>query len=107
MTNLAGLPPLGLKPKKAKPDPKYLARVRELPCCVCVAFGEIQIGPSYAHHPICGRYSQGKVPDRMAIPLCYAHHQGDKGIHTDKSAWMQDYGDDRDYIAATQDKLGV
>ena len=41
----------------------------------------------------------------MAIPLCYTHHQGDKGIHTDKSAWMQDYGDDRDYIAATQDKL--
>lgn len=107
MTNLAGLPPLGLKPKKAKPDPKYLARVRELACCVCEAFGTPQIGPTYAHHPICGRYSQGKVPDRMAIPLCFDHHQGPRGVHTDKSAWMQEYGDDRDYIAATQDKLGV
>lgn len=107
MTNLAGLPPLGLKQPKAKPNPKYLDRVRELPCCVCQAFGLVQIGPTYAHHPICGRYSQAKVPDIMAIPLCYSHHQGDLGIHVDKAAWVQEYGDDRDYILPTQDRLGV
>ncbi len=107
MSNLAGLPALGLKVPKPKPDPKYLARVRELPCCVCQAFGFVQTGPTYSHHTICGRYSQEKTPDRMAIPLCYAHHQGDLGIHTDKAAWVQEYGDDRDYIAPTQDRLGV
>ena len=45
MSNLAGLPSLGLKEPKAKPDPAYLARVRELPCCVCEAFGEPQATP--------------------------------------------------------------
>lgn len=105
--NLLNKPPLGLKPEKAKPDPKYLARVRELPCCICEAFGLVQSGPTFAHHTICGRYSQEKTPDRMAIPLCHAHHQGELGIHADKTAWVQEYGDDRDYILPTQDKLGV
>ena len=105
--NLANRPPLGLKEPKPKPDPKYLDRIRdELRCAVCEAFGFVQIGPTYAHHTICGRYSQEKTPDRMAIPLCYAHHQGQFGIHTDKTAWVQEFGDDRDYILPTQDKLG-
>ncbi len=60
-----------------------------------------------AHHTFCGRFSQEKTPDREAIPLCHLHHQGAFGIHTDKDAWVQEFGDDRDYIAATLDKLGV
>lgn len=108
MSNLAGLPPLGLKAEKAKPDPAYLDRIRnECRCAVCEAFGLVQIGPTYAHHTICGRYSQERTPDRMAIGLCWNHHQGPQGIHTDKAAWVQEYGDDRDYIAPTQDRLGV
>ena len=105
--NLMRKPPMGLKEPKAKKDPRHLARVAELPCCVCEAFGGPQIGPTYVHHTICGRFGQEKTPDRQAIPLCWDHHQGPRGIHTDKSAWVQEYGDDRDYIAATLDKLGV
>ena len=104
--NLMNRPPLGQKQPKAKADPAYLARVRELPCCICEAFGGAQIGPTFSHHTICGRYSQRKTPDRQAIPLCHLHHQGALGIHTDKSAWVQEYGDDREYIATTLDKLG-
>jgi hypothetical protein len=107
MNNFARLPPLGQKQPKPKADPAYLARVRELPCCVCEAFGERQIGPSFSHHVICGRFSQRKTPDRMAISLCYDHHQGARGIHTDKSAWVQEYGKDHEYTAATKDRLGV
>jgi hypothetical protein len=107
MSNLAGLPPLGLKDRTPKKDPAHLSRVATLPCCVCEAFGLVQIGPTYVHHTICGRYSQEKTPDRMTIPLCYAHHQGEFGIHTDKAAWVQEFGDDRDYIAPTLDNLGV
>ena len=105
--NLANRPPLGLKQPKAKKDPKHLARIRaELKCAVCEAFGFVQIGPTYAHHTICGRYSQEKTPDREAIGLCWDHHQGPQGIHTDKAAWVRQFGSDRDYIAATLDKLG-
>lgn len=98
-------PPLGLKPPKAKPDPAYLAQVRLLPCCICEAFDGIGVFPSDAHHPICGRYSQAKVPDRMAIPLCHRHHLGPDGIHASKDAWMARYGPDTDYIAGTQDRI--
>ena len=108
--NLANRPPLGLKEPKAKPDPRYLARVRELPCCICMAFGEAQITATTAHHPIHDRYSQRKVPDRMAIPLCDGHHQGQwdttkVAIHREPSKWRRLYGPDHDYIAATQDRL--
>lgn len=105
MSNLAGLPALGQKRPKPEKDPAYLARVRELRCCICVAFGERQTSPTQAHHVIMGRFSQRKTPDCMAIPLCYDHHQGGKGIHTHPAWWAKSYGEDSDFIAITQDKL--
>lgn len=123
--NLAGKGPLGLKaPKpeatgltraraiKAKPrkprlgdDPAYLAAVRALPCCICAGWGISQTTPTEAHHAICGRYSQHKAPDRMAIPLCRDHHTGPQGIHTQRAQWIASYGPDTNYIAATQDRV--
>lgn len=104
--------PLGLRQPKPKPDHAYLSRVRELPCCICEAFGEPQRSPTQAHHPIHGRFSQRKVPDRMSIPLCEGHHQGDFDIsklalHREPDAWRKAYGEDHEWIAPTQDKLGV
>ena len=88
---------------------KYLEKVRQLPCCVCEKFGLHQTTPTTAHHPICFRFSTKKVPDNMAIPLCDCHHQGlwgkSKGklaIHKNKSAWVDSYGLDTDYIEATR-----
>lgn len=97
--------PVTQKPAKAKRDPEYLARVRELPCCVCEALGDRQVGPTYAHHVIHFRFSQQKTPDRDAIPLCFAHHQGPEGIHADKTAWREMYGPDNSYIKATKRRL--
>lgn len=108
--NLARRPPLGLKPAKAKPNPAYLAAVHDLPCIICWSFGETQCTPTQAHHVFCGRFSQAKTPDEMAIPLCESHHQGSEGypriaIHRNKSAWVKAYGPDTDYVAVTQDAL--
>ena len=108
--NLANRPPLGQKSPKAKPIPEYLARVRELPCVVCHAYGEPQNSPTTAHHPIHGRMSQRKAPDDMAIPLCEGHHQGQfdaskTAIHREPSKWKRLYGPDFDWIAVTQDRL--
>ena len=121
--NLAGRPPMGLKqprdrepkrrkPIKAKPrkprtgdDPAYLAAVRSLPCVICDGWGMRQVTPTEAHHAICGRGSQNKTPDRMAIPLCRHHHTGAEGIHTRRAWWVESFGDDRDFIAATQDAV--
>lgn len=57
------------KPTRAKADPAYLALVRQVACVCCGRF------PSEAHHPISGRYSQRKAPDRDAIALCGDHHR--------------------------------
>lgn len=107
--DLAGRGPLGLKEPKAKPDPAYLAKVRALPCCICEAFGEMQHTPTTAHHVIHGRFSQRKVPDRMTIPLCADHHQlggnGKTALHSEPTKWKRLYGDDFDFIPATQDRI--
>lgn len=110
--NLSNRGPLGLRSPKPKPDEEYLARVRELPCCICEAFGYVQSSPTAAHHPIHGRFSNRKVPDRLVIPLCEGHHQGDfdkskTALHRHPALWKDLYGEDHEYIAVTQDRLGV
>lgn len=65
------------EPREAK-DPAYLQKVRALPCCVCSAFGMEQLSPTMAHHVFHDRFSGRRTPDRMAIPLCDGHHQGDR-----------------------------
>ena len=110
MSNLSNMPPLGQKAPKAKSNPGYLAKVRELPCCVCLAFGETQTSETTAHHVTMGRFSQRKTPDEMAIPLCWDHHQGGRGspkiaLHENPAKWRRHYGADFDWTAATQDRI--
>ncbi len=110
MSNLANMPPLGQKTRKAKPNPGYLAKVGALPCCVCEAFGEIQTSATTVHHVKHDRFSQRKTPDEMAIPLCADHHQGGMGspkiaLHESPEAWRAKYGADYDFTPATQDRI--
>ena len=91
-------------------DPAYLSLVHDLPCCVCEAYGEIQMSATQAHHTFHGRFSGRKTPDRQAIPLCEGHHQGLQdtsklAIHNNKKTWAVKYGFDHEFIAATQDKI--
>ena len=104
--------PIHQKQPKTKPDPAYLRRVRELPCVICQAFGERQVSPTAAHHPIHGRFGTRKVPDIMAVPLCEGHPQGLRdtsklALHRAPAEWREKYGPDTDYILPTQDRLGV
>lgn len=99
------------KPEKKGGNPLYMALVAELPCCICEAFGEVQLSKTQVHHTICGRYGQTRTPDEQAIPLCEGHHQGlwdqsKVAIHKGKETWVKLYGPDTDYIAATQDATG-
>lgn len=102
--------PMGQKQPKAPKDPAYLAKVRQLPCCICEAWGMPQNSPTAAHHWIMGRGGNVKTPDRQAIPLCEGHHQGLRdttkiAVHHEPEAWREAYGLDTDYIAVTQDKI--
>ncbi len=103
LSNLANKPPLGLKNKTVKKNAKYLDQVRKKPCCICAKFGEIQMSPTTAHHPIHDRYGTTKSSDLEAIPLCDGHHQAlwDKtkavAIHDNKKKWRELYGPDWSY----------
>lgn len=108
--NLMAKGPLGLKEPTPAADPAHLERIRALPCIVCWAHGLPQNSATTAHHPICGRYSRRRVADKLAIPLCDGHHQGDFdtskiAIHRDRTLWVETYGPDTDWIAITQDML--
>jgi hypothetical protein len=41
----------------------------------------------------------------QTIPLCWNHHQGPEGIHTDKAAWEALHGPDNSYLAVVADML--
>ena len=102
MTNLAKRPPLGLKFKEKKQDPKYLDYIRSLPCIVCQEHHELQNSVTTAHHPIHDRFSSRKTADRDAIPLCEGHHQGlwdlsKISIHKEPQLWRIKYGPDHSY----------
>ena len=100
MSNLGGRPPLGQKVPKpirgTKAAKAHMARVAELPCCVCGS------RPVEVHHCISGRYGSRKVSDFDTISLCYDHHRGAQGIHTAKAAWEAEYGPDTGFLDAVR-----
>ena len=58
----------------------YLERVKNLPCSCCGA-----PGPSQAHHPREGQGMSQRAGHFTAVALCMACHQGQKGIHGDRT----------------------
>lgn len=101
--DLAGKGPMGLKqPKPArgtKAAREHMARVAALPCVCCGAH------PVEVHHCISGRFGQRKASDFDTIPLCYPHHRGAAGIHTNKAEWERTFGPDTDYLPVVRDML--
>ncbi len=79
---------------------RHLARVKELPCGVCKA-----PGPSDAHHIRLGQGMAQRASDFLAIPLCRPCHQGDRGIHGDRSEWRMRKLDELDVLADTIEQL--
>ena len=110
MSNLAQKPPLGLKQKKLKNDPKHLEYIRSLPCCVCQAFNEVQLSPTTAHHTIHDRFGTHKRSDSLCIPLCEGHHQGlwdnsKLAIHKHPNKWKEKYGSDYSFLTGKMKKI--
>lgn len=101
--DLAGRGPIGLKQAKPSRGTKaardHMARVASFPC-VCCGYWPVEV-----HHCISGRFSQAKASDFETIPLCFAHHRGAEGIHTNKRQWEATYGADTDYLPAVRDML--
>lgn len=84
------------------PAQRHKARVASLPCSVCDA-----PGPSMVHHP---RFCVGmaeRASHWLTIALCYECHQGQCGIHGDRSAWRLRKMDEPDALAVTIRRLSA
>lgn len=118
MNDMARRGPLGLKPAKVKNGTKagraYMARIRALPCIICVEWEMHQNSPTEAHHPKSGRYGQRKESDFKTLPLCHSHHNklrpypGDDdkiGFHNAQETWEALYGLDHEWLDKVADML--
>jgi hypothetical protein len=91
-------------------DRAHLARVAELPCCICHEWEMPQESPTQVHHCIHGRFGSRRVPDTCTIPLCEGHHTGlldtsKIALHREPKAWRDAYGDDVEWIGWTENAI--
>lgn len=82
-------------------DPRHLSRIAKLGCIVC------QDTIASCHHVRHGQGMGQRSDDKLALPLCYRHHQGEEGIHTlGTRAWERKYGTEFQLLCQVYDLLG-
>jgi hypothetical protein len=92
-------------------DPDYLARVADLPCCVCELLGVEQKFSTEVHHKLV-RGKGIRASDYETMPLCFAHHSAQTplpfghAVHKGTKSFEAQYGTQDDHIKETQRKLG-
>jgi hypothetical protein len=102
--NLCKRPPYR-KPEKTAPDPEYLARVRQLPCCACGVRGveahHCRDLPDFGERGLYQRLPGAgqKSGDRDAIPLCPPCH---RKFHLNRAQFHADHGRDYAFIGPTR-----
>ena len=75
---------------------------RDIGCIACYIEYHVLETPASAHHLLSGGR---RISHLHTIPLCYDHHQGERGIHTRKR-WVRDtYGTDNELLALTNELL--
>lgn len=78
---------------------RHMSAVAKLPCAVCGAYGV------HVHHP---RFAAGmaqRASDFLTIPLCPECHEGQAGIHGDRSRWRLYKMDEPKALAQTIEAL--
>lgn len=85
--------PIMQKKGKAKKNPKWMAKVAQLPCVICAKW------PVQVHHCIHDRFSQRRSPDTETIPLCFECHNR---LHDNKREWREAHGPDYSYLDLVQ-----
>lgn len=58
----------------------YLDRIAGLGCILCRYLGN-GYSPAQIHHPREWAGAAQRASDWLAVPLCFAHHQGNDGLH--------------------------
>ena len=66
-------------------------KIAQLPCMVCNSW------PVELHHALTG--GGGRKNHDLMLPLCFAHHRGQQGIHTvGRKRWVNNYGSEQSML---------
>lgn len=84
----------------------HMARIAQMPCALCQELGVEQSTPTQVHHIRTGQGMAQRASDHLTIPLCYDCHQGDLGIHGDRTLLRIAKAEELDLLAATIARLG-
>lgn len=82
---------------------RYLGRVAQLPCVLCMYLGFDQQGRTFCHHIKEGTGIGERSQHWLVAALCYEHHQGASGIHGlgTKGFYLRYKIDELDLLAMT------
>lgn len=98
--NITQRGPLGQRPPKitngTQAGLRHMGRVKALVCVLCHQ-SQVEV-----HH--CRSNGQAR-DDFKTIPLCWNHHRGPDGFHTQKGTWESLFGFDTDFLPVVADML--
>lgn len=99
------------KRRATKREQAHLQRIRALPCVLCDMLGQAQQFPTSVHHIRTGQGMSERASHYLTIPLCNdpqrrgGCHQGDEGVHGDRTLLRIAKLDELDLLAATIERL--
>lgn len=87
-------------------DPKRLAAIQNLPCCICYLTKQKQTTKTDAHHKH-GNGMGKKVSDKLTAALCQNHHtRGEFAFHRiGRVAFEEKFGIDQDGLIEITNKM--
>jgi|TARA_R100000278_G_scaffold123276_1_gene112614 hypothetical protein len=90
-----------MKPNKKTRE--YYQRLVSLGCIVCRLQYGVHSDPCIHHVRTKGLGMGQKSKD--ALPLCWEHHQGRDGVHTNTKKWEEKYGTQEELLEIVNDLL--
>lgn len=94
------------KKQSTMAEKKYKALIASMPCILCELLGQSQESKTDVHHIREGQGTSQRASDYLAIPLCHdGCHQGELGIHGDRTLLRIAKVDELDLLALTIAKM--
>ena len=85
---------------------KYITDIKSQPCALCALLGQPQESVTDAHHIRDGQGGAQRASDWLTVPLCHSCcHQGQNGIHGDRSLFRIAKVGELDLIALQIERL--
>lgn len=93
--------------KKAKTaaERQHHARIAAMSCVLCDELDVPQTDPTTVHHIREGQGMSQRASHWLAVPLCGYCHQGEQGVHGDRTLLRMAKMDELDMLAETIRRL--